>query len=817
MFVQVSFPLPLQQTFFYCCPQPIYEKIQPGQRVLVPFQNRRLTAFVTKSLPKLPQDFPANVALREVLDLIDEASLISSELFKLSEWISQYYFASLGEVLKACLPPKINIQSKKRITITCAGLDAAEHSELQRLSPKEKQILEILAKRQNLGIGQLAKILGSRVTEGELRKLASRQYIQIEQVLDTKVMTPRLQLFVSSNPNTIEKLPSLKITSLQRKVLEHLSSVQQPFLAQKLLAQLGISHSALKSLEKKGLIELSWGRLDRDPMKGLEGISSSPQHVHTEEQRRVLQELYQFQQSNTFVPVLLHGVTGSGKTEVYLSLIERTLDQKRSCMVLMPEIGLTPRVAQEFRNRLGRGIAILHSGLADGERYDEWWRIKRGEARVVIGTRSAVFAPLLDIGLIVVDEEHDPSYKQQESPRYHARDTALVRGKMGNALVVLGSATPAIETFYNAQTGKYKYLCLASRVLSRPLPEVKLIDMRDDFKASQKRSVFSTTLAAEIKERLERKEQILILLNRRGYSASLLCRSCGQNLQCKNCSITLTYHKAKDRLLCHYCSYEQKIPKSCPRCSSEYLYFLGEGTEKIETLLEKTFPPARISRLDRDTAQKKNAHAKILRQFQQGETDILAGTQMISKGHDFHKVTLVGILMADQTLSFPDFRCAERTFHLLSQMSGRAGRGDLPGKVFIQTFHPDHYCLKFVMQHDYIGFYEKEIRFRRFMHYPPFTSMACILVRDKSLDIAAKLIQSFAKLLAQFADSQMRVLGPTLSPLAKLKNEHRFQLIVKSKSRLKLKDVLRKCLEQGMTEGLDLRKVHIDVDPVNIM
>ncbi len=531
----------------------------------------------------------------------------------------------------------------------------------------------------------------------------------------------------------------------------------------------------------------------------------------------MLKELLEALSSTAFVPALLHGVTGSGKTEVYLCLIEATLQRGKTALMLMPEIGLTPRVAEEFRQRLGRDIAILHSGLSDGERFDEWWRIKRGEARVVIGTRSALFAPLENLGLIVVDEEHDPSYKQQESPRYHARDTALVRGKLARALVVLGSATPAVETFHNARTGKYRYLRMMSRVQSRPLPEVTLVDMREEFKVTGKPALLSGTLQEQVTQRLERKEQVLVLLNRRGFSASVLCRSCGQNIQCRNCSISLTFHRAAGRLVCHYCSYEQRVPKLCPKCSSEHLHFQGEGTEKVEAMLEKLFPKAKIARLDRDTAQRKNAHATILRGFQSGETDILAGTQMISKGHDFHNVTLAAILSADNSLSFPDFRCAERTFQLLSQMSGRPGRGDLPGQVLIQTFHPEHYCLKLVAQHDYDGFFEKEIRFRKVMHYPPFTSLANLLVRDRNLEKAAHLINSIGKIVQDLAAGQVRLLGPAISPLAKLKNEHRFQLLIKAKTRQQLREVLKQSLTRAEKEGLDTSKLHIDIDPQNIM
>jgi primosomal protein N' (replication factor Y) (superfamily II helicase) len=818
MFVEVVFPLPLPRTFFYRCPENCFEQLQPGQRLLVPFHNRKLTAYVIRALKHLPADLPASIALREILSVLDASSLISPELFQLSTWISEYYFASQGEVLKACLPPKSDLRTKKVATLTTAGLDTCERIEiLADFSVLEKQILGLLAQHGSMDFKELGKLLGLEVNDRTLRKLVAEGWVEIRQDLMDRVMSHRQQTVVSLKAETADSPSPAGLTPLQVSVFQQLRQSHGPLRLPELLASASASLSTVRSLAKKGLIVLERKPVPRDPFKIIHGFAVGARPTHTEEQGAVLRELRQAQQTHSFVPALLHGVTGSGKTEIYLSLIEETLQQKRSALFLMPEIGLTPRAAQEFRERLGGRVAILHSGLSDGERFDEWWRIKRGEADVVVGTRSAVFAPLENLGLIVVDEEHDPSYKQQESPRYHARDTALVRGKLAKALVVLGSATPAVETFFNARSGKYRYLRLVSRVQSRPLPEVTLVDMREEFKAAGNKSLFSRALQAGIQKRLDRREQVLILLNRRGFSASLLCRSCGQNIQCRQCSIALTFHRTINRLLCHYCGFQQGVPKLCPRCSSEYLYFQGEGTEKVEALLGKAFPAARIARLDRDTTQKKNAHVDILRQFQKGETDILIGTQMISKGHDFHNVTLVGILSADNSLGFPDFRCAERTFHLLTQMSGRAGRGDVPGQVLIQTFHPEHYCLRFVAQHDYEGFYEKEIRFRKIMHYPPFSSMASILARDRNLEVAARNINAFGKILQRLADSHMRVLGPTVSPLARLKNQHRFQLLVKSKSRLELRETLRKVLKQGETEGLDADRIHIDIDPVNIL
>ncbi|HET6963069.1 MAG TPA: primosomal protein N', partial [Terriglobia bacterium] len=784
--------------------------------VLVPFRNQRVAGFVVKKVEHPPNDLPTHATLKEVLDLVDPSSLVSPELFQLAEWVSDYYFASKGEVLRSFLPPKSNPRTHRVVVLLQGGLDALDRDEqTAELSLKERQLLRILRDHQAVALKKLAQHARFEVGERELRRLVVNQWVQLQHQLAEPTMTPRFQKSVALQSGTV--VESLKLTAQQRRVVQALRTRAQPVAVATFLEELSISPSALNSLHRRGVVAFSSEAVRRDPLESVATRPDSGKRAHTSEQIQVLKDLQEALFSASFVPALLHGVTGSGKTEVYLCLIEATLQRCKTALMLMPEIGLTPRVAEEFRQRLGRDIAILHSGLSDGERFDEWWRIKRGEARVVIGTRSALFAPLKNLGLIIVDEEHDPSYKQQESPRYHARDTALVRGKLARALVVLGSATPGVETFHNARSGKYRYLRMMSRVQSRPLPDVTLVDMREEFKASGKPAVLSRALQVHVAQRLERKEQVLVLLNRRGFSASVLCRSCGQNIQCRNCSISLTFHRSSNRLVCHYCSFEQPVPKLCPRCSSEHLYFQGEGTEKVEVLLEKLFPKAKIARLDRDTAQRKNAHATILRRFQNGETDILAGTQMISKGHDFHNVTLAAILSADSSLSFPDFRCAERTFHLLSQMSGRPGRGELPGQVLIQTFHPEHYCLKLVAQHDYEGFFEKEIRFRKMMHYPPFTSLANLLVRDRSLDKAAHLISSIGKIVQQLAGGQMRLLGPALSPLAKLKSEHRFQLLIKARTRQQLREVLKQSLKLAEREGLETSKLHIDIDPQNIM
>ena len=818
MYVEVSLPLPITQRFYYCLPERASTPMQPGQRVLVPLGNRRLTGYVLGTHRQLPPDFPQTAELKPILAVLDESSLISPALFDLSRWVANYYFASPGEVLKACLPPRINPRMEQRFRLTAAGERLLRQTQNSaELSQKKRQILELLARHSELDRRSLGRLAKRRVAAAELEALAAASWLRIGQAPRRPVVAPKKQWFLSLHPDWEEAFPAAKLTANQRALISHLRSAAGPASLAGLRKLFSASRPALERLEQRRLVRLSRDPVERDPL-GLPDPGPRPQpRVPSRQQQKALERLIPALNAGRFSAVLLHGVTGSGKTEVYLGLIEHTLKSGKTALVLMPEIALTPGAAQEFRTRLGDTVAILHSGLSDGERHDEWWRVKRGDARVVIGTRSAVFAPLENPGLVVVDEEHDPSYKQQESPRYHGRDTAIVRGKQAGAVVVLGSATPSVETFHHSRNGKYGYLRMAARIHSRPLPETRLVDMRSDFKDRARKSPLSAELGSAIGDRLQKREQVLILLNRRGYAAHLLCRSCGESIQCRFCSIAMAYHKSRRALVCHYCGYSQPVPGKCPGCRSQYLYLMGEGTEKVEGLLEDAFPQARVDRLDRDAARKKDAHRQILSRFRQRKTDILTGTQMISKGHDFPFVTLVGVVSADHTLSFPDFRAAERTFQLLSQVSGRAGRGELPGEVLIQSYCPEHYCFRFVTSHDYQGFYEKEIRFRRFMHYPPFTALALVLVRHKNLGAATRTIDRFARLLQEARGPQTRILGPTQSPLARIRSEHRFQILIKSGSRSRLQALLRKTLHQARDQGLDLRRIHIDIDPVNLM
>ncbi|MBI4460758.1 MAG: primosomal protein N' [Acidobacteria bacterium] len=546
------------------------------------------------------------------------------------------------------------------------------------------------------------------------------------------------------------------------------------------------------------------------------GKTSGP-HELSSQQEKAFQEICRQMESGQFGVFLLHGVTGSGKTEVYLRAIELVLQRQQSALMLVPEINLTPAMAGLFAARFGERVAILHSGLRDTEREAQWQRVREGFSDVVIGTRSAVFAPLDRLALVIVDEEQDASYKQEESPRYHGRDVALVRARQSGATVVLGSATPSLESRYNAERGKYRLLEIEQRVQQRPLAETAVVDMRVEFAETGRQGFFSRKLEAEIRQRLEQREQIMILLNRRGYSAFVLCRSCGQSIQCHNCSIALTHHRQLARLLCHYCGFARPIPRICPACASEHIYFVGEGSERIEESLHRLFPEARIGRLDRDTARGQRQAEGILGAFQNHELDILVGTQMIAKGHDIHRVTLAGVINADIGLARPDFRSAERTFQLLTQVSGRAGRGELPGKVVIQTYYPDHYAIRAAAAQDYALFYQQELRFRQLMHYPPFAALANLLVRSPSEETALRL----AGRLGQHLEGQQRpgikLLGPAAAAIHRLKKEYRYQFLLKAARRSLLREVLLSCREFAQREKFPAAALVIDVDPQSLL
>ena len=607
-----------------------------------------------------------------------------------------------------------------------------------------------------------------------------------------------------------------KLGDAQRRALATLAS-NGPMPLQSLIKTSGVSAATITSLEKKALVEISVEAVRRDPLSDGLGITSEV-HTLTAPQASVLTQIEQQMNSGTYAAFLLHGVTGSGKTEIYMRAMSKALSLGRSAMMLVPEIALTPVFSRRLRARFGDQVAIFHSSLQKGERFDEWTRVKNGDARVVIGTRSAVFAPVKNLGLIVVDEEHESSYRQQESPYYNARDVAIVRAQKESATVVLGSATPSLESFHNARKGKYTLVNLPERINARPMATAKIIDMRTVFARHGKPRVFSDELLEAIRETRERGEQSIILLNRRGYSSFILCRSCGETVQCPNCDVTLTYHRSERVIVCHYCNHREAVPRVCPSCGKKYIYYVGEGTEQLEEMLKLLFPALRVARIDRDTTARRKVFEQSLADFSAGRIDTLVGTQMLAKGHDFPNVTLVGVVSVDVGLALPDFRAAERTFQLITQVAGRAGRGDRPGRVLIQTYHPYHYALRHACAQDYESFYDEELRYRQNHSYPPFVALASLLVHGPDLGrVRSDSLELRKQLDAANEERKCRVLGPAPAPLSRLKGEHRFQLLIKSRSRKLLREVADAALKKAADGGMNLRTVNLEIDPVSIM
>ena len=608
------------------------------------------------------------------------------------------------------------------------------------------------------------------------------------------------------------------VTAKQREALEMLAAAPAGLPATELRDR-GISGDVLRRLVTAGLAVIRSAQDERDPFERsvLADVSRDTARELTPEQATAVETLGRLLEARAFHVVLLHGVTGSGKTEIYLRLAEQACAQGRQVLLMVPEIALTPSVAALFRSAFGDRVAIQHSALSDGERHDQWQRIRSGDVQVVVGTRSAVFAPLASPGLIIVDEEHDGSYKQDESPRYHGRDVAIVRASRAGALVVLGSATPSMESYQNAATGKYASVTLERRVLDRPLASVKLVNMRDEYAEDGPDVVISRLMAEGIEDRLTRREQVLVLLNRRGYATAVFCRQCGDTFECPNCSVSLTVHRAKNgwRARCHYCNYAMQVPKTCRKCAAPYLEHAGFGTEKIEQHLKERFPDARIGRVDRDSVRRKGELTKLLTRFGAGELDILVGTQMIAKGHDFPRVTLVGVVSADVGLGLADFRASERTFQLLTQVAGRAGRGEQTGEAIIQTLYPEHYSIQVACRQDYPEFFARELEYRRSMRYPPMIALINALVRGRTFDEAMDTAVALVRHLEPAAGRvPFIVLGPAPAPLGRRRGEHRVQFFLKGTRRAAMRDAMKEALA-AMPDVR--RRVTVDVDPLNVL
>jgi primosomal protein N' (replication factor Y) (superfamily II helicase) len=815
-FCDVALPVPLDMVFTYR----VLAETTPllGGRVLVPFRQQRLTGIVVELHDRKPA-----VTIKSILSVLDRTPVLDDQLLRLGRWIADYYLAPIGEVFRTMLPLSAEFKRAVAYSITAEGRTALHLAGLlgssarSRRTPEEQAVeFRVL---DHLAAQEIAAAETAQVREESLRSATRVSKIILHGMVRKKWLAREDVSAVRDASRTIKiallKSAGGKLNDNQQKLIATLAASGGRVPVETLQA-LEVPRTTLTTLVKRGLIEI----IEESAEFAVSRSKPRPSRLEFDfnpAQQAALNRIREAVETRKFSGILLHGVTGSGKTAVYLAGMRAVLDAGRSAILLVPEIGLTPAVAADLHQIFGSEVAILHSALSDKERAQQWHRIRNSEARMVVGTRSAVFAPVADLALIIVDEEHDSSYKQEETPRYHARDVAVVRAKMANAVVVLGSATPSLESYFNAKKNKYTLVDLPDRVERRPLPEVEIIDMRQEFQETGYEQVISRKLSAEIKERLERKEQVMVLLNRRGYSPVVLCRTCGKTLECQNCAIALTHHKREHKMICHYCGYVAPVPKACVHCGSEYVYFLGTGSEKLEELLHGMFPQARIARLDRDTVRGKQDFERTLNALNEGELDVLVGTQMIAKGHDIHGVTLVGVVGADSALGMPDFRAAERTFQLLTQVAGRAGRGQAPGKVILQTYFQDHYAVQYAAHHDFAGFYDKELRFRSWMHYPPYSALANVLIRSNKLDEALQWSGTLGRWFEQTRHEGVRVLGPATAPIMRLKRDYRYHFVLKSPSREKLNTTLRAMLAYASAQKIPRTQVIVDVDALWLM
>ncbi len=815
-YADVALPVHVNQTFTYRLTSEMREVAQPGARLTVPFGRKLLTGYIVSLRTALREDSGLQESeIKEAEELIDAVPLITSDVLALTRWVSDYYAAPWGEVLKAALPPGITESIEQLLSLTTNGEAAARRLNEDGVVTLKAQLLKLIADKGQLSLRAAAAALGQTQAVNAVRVLEREGALIITQATRAALAKQKVQRAVRllAPPAGSE----LVLTEAQRRVVETLANAAESFSLKDLLTAARASESTVKTLEKKQVIEIFSEPVRRDPLANAT-LPAREVHRLTDTQTQVLGAIQGQLQQAAYGTFLLHGVTGSGKTEVYIRAMQTALGLDRAAMMLVPEIALTPVFSRRLRSQFGDQVAIFHSSLSTGERFDEWTRVKNGQARIVIGTRSAVFAPVRNLGLVIVDEEHESTYRQQDSPHYNARDTAIVRAKRANAVVVLGSATPSLESFHNARGDKYRYLSMPERIGRRPMASARIIDMREAFAKGNKPKVFSDELLEAITATYERGEQSIILLNRRGYSSFVLCRSCGESIQCPNCDVTLTYHQSERVIVCHYCNHRRAAPNECPNCAGKYIYFVGEGTEQLEEMLGQQFPALRIARIDRDTTARRSVFEKSLFDFSEGALDMLVGTQMLAKGHDFPNVTLVGVVSVDAGLGLPDFRSAERTFQLITQVAGRAGRGDRPGQVLIQTYHPDHYALLHSCAQDYEGFYEEEIRYRQNHSYPPFVALASLLVHGSDFEkTRATALELRKELDVANEDRACRVLGPAPAPLARLKGEHRIQLLLKSRSRRRLRQVIDAGIAAIGNRGSAARSVNIEIDPISIM
>jgi len=785
----------VNQTFDYAIPLPFQEILEPGMRVIVPFGPRKITGFVIKRIEDSPYE-----NLKEIIDVMDVTPVLTKELLKLGKWLADETVSLYVTTYQAMLPQLLKSTYKKEIIRT---------TDVPLLPILE----ENFSKKDTLPFEETIAALGSY---SALKHYIESGDLEIKHVVKSKE-TKRYKTFVlpasaETLTSALKELP--KRATRQREILTFFIRSPEPIEQSALYSKLAINRSNLVPLLEKKLIELKKTEVYRNPYE--EEFPQTENLVLTEEQEQAIGPIKDAIHEGVHETFLLHGVTGSGKTEIYLQAIEQVIAKGKEAIVLVPEIALTPQMVRRFKGRFGNNVAVMHSALSTGEKYDEWRKIQRKEVKVVVGARSAIFAPFENLGIIVIDEEHETTYKQEESPRYHAKDVAIQRGKYNRCPVILGSATPTLESFARAQKDVYRLLSLSKRTNEKAMPYVEIVDMRDELHAGN-RTMFSRVLTDKIKDCLTKKEQIVLLLNRRGYSTFALCRDCGHVEECPHCDISLTYHKRDNRLKCHYCSYETAMPVECPSCTSKLIRFFGTGTERVEEALTKLIPEARIIRMDVDTTRRKGAHERLLQKFANHEADILLGTQMIAKGLDFENVTLVGVLAADSMLHLPDFRSSEKTFQLITQVSGRAGRHELDGEVIIQTYAPDHYSIELASKYDYVSFYRQEMKIRRTFSYPPYVFLVLLTITHQDEQAVYLAAQRIRTMLENKLHRDSRVLGPTPSPIARIKNRYRYQLMIKYRSEPDLVSYIDEVLAAFQEERRRDLQIIVDMNPNQLM
>ncbi len=820
MFVKVVFLIPTRKAFTYSVPEILRGNVKPGVRVVAPFGKRTLTGFVT-SVQK-EKDIEAEV--KEIFDVLDDIPIVTDNLFKFYEWISDYYLCSLGEALRNAIPSGTEVQTKRKIISTPEYCKELYDKENRKNGTKAK-LLFILSEKENHTIKSLQKALHKKNIYSSLRNLEKEGAISILDVVEKPKLGIKKQKFVRLTKDGKElnkSIPLLeKRSPKQAMILIFLSGIKKEIPLAELLKTTNSSQTSVEGLAEKGFAEI----YDKEVERIYSDSYSEEQHELTpnKEQTIAINKITEEVETKSFKPFLLYGVTGSGKTQVYIELVKKVLEKNKSAMILVPEISLTPQITSRFFNAFGPRVAVFHSRMSHGERYDVWRGVLSGKYQVVVGPRSALFMPLRELGIIIIDEEHDSSYKQHDNiPRYNARDAAIVRAQIESVPIVLGSATPSLETMYNVELGKYRLLKLESRADNAQLPKIKLVNLNVERKSNRLEGSLSKTLLDEVEKRISKKEGVIILQNRRGFATNIYCEDCGSVEECPNCSVSLVYHIATNDLRCHYCGYKKDVPKACSVCGSVSLNFFGTGIQKVEDELSYYFPDANIVRVDSDTIKKKGKLGLIFKEFREKRIDVLVGTQMVSKGLDISHVTLVGVVSAEATLWLPDFRADERTFQLLTQVSGRSGRSKRPGEVIIQTENPGHFVLQQVLAGDYERFYNHEMKLRKEGEYPPFTRLGLIEVKDENAQKAQGAIRDFYKAIMRY-NKQLQIMPPAEAVIARIKREYRFQIVVKSfrkadpSGKVLREAIFESFIEFNRKSRFNMVKLIIDIDPQNIL